>query len=68
MPDPYAPREQIRRFTCRVYGPAQCRALKRRGIPYTTDAEGKPLVLLRNLPGHDSRDRAEHGRPRLDRI
>lgn len=66
--DPYAPRAQIQRLTCRKYRPAQRRALARRGIPFEIDEDGWPLVLLRHLPGHTSRDRSERRRPRLDRI
>lgn len=67
MSDPYASPEMIRRITRRKYRPAQRRKLDELGIPYILGAGDEPLVLLRNLPDHGTRDHHNH-EPRFDRL
>ena len=51
MPDPFLPRDTVRRLTCRVKPTAQCRMLDKMEIPYVLDGEGHPLVRGVPAPG-----------------
>lgn len=67
MADPFCNPEMIHRITTKKYRPAQCRALDQMGIPYIKGKDGAPLVLLKNLPNHGTRDH-HNSEPRLDEI